>query len=119
MDSLKWPIVIKDDDTDDVKEAKERVLAAREQMIEGIANGGTFYSILNEHIKAQHENAETKEVVMETVRELRESGESDLLNQYVDEANKVLGNLGISPVSAKDGDDEPEEESANPKEGEK
>lgn len=106
LDSLKIPIVINDDDSDEVKAAKERVRTAREQMIEGIANGGTFYSILNEHIKTQHENAETREQVMATVQELKESGDPAVLDAYLKEANTILGNLGASPVNADDDDDE-------------
>lgn len=108
MDSLKTPIEFNADDSDEIKERKMLVKEAREQILAGIAEGGTFYGILSEHVSQQKHNAELKEVVMETVTELRESGDTDTLNQYLEHANKLLGENGVAPLDANAGLEESE-----------
>ena len=110
IESLKTPIEINADDSEEIKARKMMVKEAREQILAGIAEGGTFYGILSEHVSQQKHNAQLKEVVMETVTDLRESGDTETLNVYLAEANRLLGENGVAPVSANFGKEESENE---------
>lgn len=110
IESLKTPIEFNANDSDEIKERKMLVKEAREQILAGIAEGGTFFGILSEHVSIQKHNAELKDVVMKTVEDLRAGGDEKLLNDYLSEANKLLGENGVSPVSANNEEGEEQNE---------
>jgi hypothetical protein len=101
-ESLKKPIVINEDDTPEQKELKEQVIAAREAVIDHINNGRSFFDAVNEHIAAQASNQSARETVMDAVEELKANGESDLIEKYLEESNKILENMGASPITISD-----------------
>lgn len=102
IESLKKPIVINEDDTPEQRELKEQVIAAREAVIDHINNGRSFFDAVNEHIAAQASNQSARETVMDAVEELKANGESDLIEKYLEESNKILENMGASPITISD-----------------
>ena len=102
IESLKTPITIDDDDTPEQREAKEMVIAARESVAEQIKEGRSFFDAVNDHIETQKTGQSARETVMEAVAQLKEAGESDLIDNYLEESNKALENMGIGPVLRSD-----------------
>ena len=98
--AMKKPIVINDDDPERVKEAKRKVIEARAYIDEQMKTGRGFREILNEHLAQCRENEKSREMVMRTAAELRESGDPELLNQYLEKANAVLRDSGAREVEA-------------------
>ena len=39
---------------------------------------------------------------MDAVEELKANGESDLIEKYLEESNKILENMGASPITISD-----------------
>lgn len=109
IESLKTPIVIEDDDTPEQREAKEMVIAARESVAEQIKEGRSFFDAVNDHLETQRTGQSARETVMEAVAQLKEAGESDLIDNYLEESNKALANMGIGPVLKSDVEEETEE----------
>lgn len=102
IESLKNPIVISESDSEEEIAAKELVNEARENMLALIKEGHTFFDALNEHIGMQKENSAMRSTVLETVHELRESGDGSIMDEYIKEANNILTNLGATPVTLRE-----------------
>jgi len=100
VESLKTPIVINDDDSDAIKEAKERVIAAREYIDGEMRKGRGFYEVVSEHVAQRKANSEAREQAMEIVSELRASGDAEALNQYVESVNELFRARDIGEISA-------------------
>lgn len=101
-ESLKTPIVIDPDDTPQQREIKEQVIAARQIIKEALAQGRTFYDAVNDHIAAQADNQSARGAVVDAVEQLKQGGESDLIEDYLEKANQVLENMGASPILIED-----------------
>ena len=107
--SLNDPIEIGPDDTPEEREAKELVKESREAAKEMLDRGMSFYDALTDHIAMQGSNQSARELVMESVEKLRSSGETDLIDDYLKESNRVLENMGASPIRLEETNDESEE----------
>lgn len=97
-ESLKTPIVINDDDSEEVREAKERIIEARETVKKLIAEGYTFEDILADHEQNNAEDAKNRNEVRERIEELKREGEIDLAREYMQKANEILKRAGITEV---------------------
>ena len=102
LESLKKPIVISEDDAPEQREIKEQVLLAREAVMDQINEGRSFFEAVTEHIQTQASNQSARETVMDAVEELKTNGESDLIEKYLEESNKILQGMGASPISIQD-----------------
>ena len=97
--SLKVPIKIFDDDSEEIKESKRRVIEAREIISEEMKKGRGFREILDEHLAMRESNAEAREIVMESVIDLKKNGDPESLNKYLEKANEYLRNIGAGEVN--------------------
>lgn len=98
LESLKTPIAIDESDSDAVKEAKRRVIDAR-QVIEGeIKKGRSFHEILTDHLAQRMENAKTREMAMSAVSDLKKEGDPELLNEYLEKVNGLMREKGLREV---------------------
>lgn len=102
LESLKTPIAIDDDDTPEQRKIKEMVIVARENIAEQIRKGSTFFDAISEHVESQKTGQSAREAVMDAVTQLRESGDSDLIDEYLKESNKVLEGMGVGKVLKSD-----------------
>lgn len=96
--SLKVPIIIYDEDSEEIKESKRRVIEAREIIREEMKKGRGFREILDEHLATREANAEAREIVMDGVADIKKNGDPEMLNQYLEKANGYLRNLGAREV---------------------
>ncbi len=100
LESLKTPIVIGEADSEAVKEAKRRVIEARQVIEEEMKKGRSFHEILTDHLAQRRENAKTREMAMGTVADLKKEGNPELLNEYLEKVNGLMREKGLREVEA-------------------
>ena len=98
FESLQHPIVINDDDSDEVKQAKENVIEARKIIDEELRKGRSFKSVLEDHLAQRKQNAELREQAMDSVRELKKDGDPSMVNEYMKRVNGMLREKGIGEI---------------------
>lgn len=105
-ESLKTPIVINEDDSPQLKKIKQDVIAAREDMAAMIADGRSVAEVLQESVKVNKENADTRNSCLKEYREILKSGDIDSAKKYLLKINIALQQMGIKeiPESGRDRD---------------
>ena len=98
FESLKTPIVIKPDDSDAIKQAKENVIEARKIIDEELRKGRSFKEVLEEHLAQRKQNSEMRETAMQAVRDLQQNGDAALVNEYVEKVNALLDEHGVGAI---------------------
>lgn len=103
-ESLKTPIVINEDDSPELKKIKQDVIAAREDMAAMIEEGRSVADVLQETVKVNKENAETRKTCLKEYREILQSGDLDSAKKYLLKINIALQQMGIKelPESGRD-----------------
>lgn len=96
--SLNVPIVINDDDSDEVKASKQAVIDARAVIDEEMKKGRGFREILEEYRNQVHDNAKMRREVKATAGEIMRTDGVEAADQYVEKANERLKGWGISGV---------------------
>ena len=99
LESLKKPIEILETDTPDVRALKEKVIQARADMVELLAQGRGFSEVLAEHQKLQAENAAVRRDVAKELRSLMDSGDTAAALEYRKRMNAALEQMGIAPLT--------------------
>ena len=99
LESLKKPIEILETDTPDVRALKEKVIQARADMVELLAQGRGFSEVLAEHQKLQAENAAVRRDVAKELRSLMDSGDTAAALEYRKRMNVALEQMGIAPLT--------------------
>ena len=94
-DALKKPIVINNDDSKEVREVKERVRAARKEMLELIAEGKSANDVIREWQQMQEDNATVRLDAATKVRELLDQGDREGAEQLCKKYNEILEKSGI------------------------
>lgn len=102
LESLKTPIVINDDDSEEVKEAKMRAIEGRKIMDEELRKGVSFREILQAHLDQRRLNSEVRSEAMAAVNEVKKDGDPEMLYQYVEMINDKLRSRGFSEISEQD-----------------
>ena len=97
-DSLNTPIVINDDDSDEVREAKERVIEARETVKQLLSEGYTFEDIMADFEQQNAKDAEMRQEVSDRIEEIKREGDIDMAREYMHKANEFLRESGITEV---------------------
>lgn len=100
LESLNTPIVIKEDDSDAIRRAKENVIEARKIIDAELRKGRSFKSILEEHLAERKGNAEMRQTAMQAVRELQAEGDSKAVNDYIEKVNGLFREKGIGEISS-------------------
>ena len=96
--SLEKPIVINDDDSEEVKAAKQRVLEAREDIKALMKEGKSVRQILEEHREDVNFKAEMRSQVAKEARAILESGDAEGAKKFVMMMNFALQQKGIEEV---------------------
>ena len=113
--ALKKPIEILDTDSDAVKELKGRVIDARKEMLELVAQGMSANEVLKEYEKSQMDNATIRLDAVRKVKEFLESGDREGAQMLCDEYNKVLEKAGIMAIELPPQSKSPKERRKNDK----
>lgn len=97
-EALKKPIVIKDDDPENVKRAKLLVQSGREAISEALKSGKSVQEIIADHCAAVNDNAELHNAVSAEYRKLVAEGDMDAAEEYRAKANEILEKSGADSV---------------------
>lgn len=97
-EALKKPIVIKDDDPEDVKKAKLLVQSGREAIFEALKSGKSVQEIIADHCAAVNDNAELHNAVGVEYRKLIAEGDLEAAEEYRSKANEILEKSGATIV---------------------
>ncbi len=95
MESLKKPVVISEDDSEEVKNLKRGVMQAREDMMALMGKGMTVEQALAEHFKIANENIGIRNKAVEELRSILEVGDEEGANRYIEAVNGTLEKMGI------------------------
>lgn len=98
-ESLKTPVVINSDDPKEVKELKERVIAARESMLKMLDEGMSVNEILRAHENIVRENAKTRKDAMDELKQIIAEGDIDGAIKYRTMVNLALQQMGIAELT--------------------
>ena len=93
--SLKDPIIINDDDEEKVKETKQAIINARQQVKEMMDSGLSFREILADHEKLLNENREIRDKAMAELQKIHEEGDTEGTRQYLMKINIAFQQMGI------------------------
>ena len=98
LESLKKPIVINDDDSEEVKQLKRDVMQAREDMMDLMKKGMTIEQALAEHFKMSNENVGIRNKAVEELRAILDSGDEEGALKYMEAVNATLEKLGAMKI---------------------
>lgn len=97
-DALKKEIVINDTDSDRVKELKQSVIAAREEIKRRMDNGESFADIISGHQELSNENNKIRDDALRELRSIVDSGDKAGAREYLNKMNAALQQMGIAPM---------------------
>lgn len=98
LKALEKEIVINDDDSDQVKDLKRRVIEARMAMKELLAEGKTVNEILETHREQVNFSADVRRDAMMEARKILDSGDIEGAKQYVTMMNVALQQIGVQEI---------------------
>jgi hypothetical protein len=98
LESLKDPIVINDDDTEEIKERKRIVAETRKEIDALMKQGISFRAILAEHEKVFNENAQIRAEANAELRKICEEGDAEGVQKYLDTINAAFQEMGIEEL---------------------
>lgn len=107
LKSLETPIVIMNDDPDDVKEKKLLVRAARKEVKDMMDQGHSFQSIIQSHRADMDLQRESVSQAAAGLREYLDRGDSEGAELYIEAMNPVLEKMGASPLHMPTGENRP------------
>ena len=97
-EALKKEIVVRESDTAEVKALKERVIAARKELLDLMAQGVNANDVVAEYKRAQEDNATIRFDAAKGVRELLDGGDIAAAIKLCDKYNEVLNRANIMPI---------------------
>ncbi len=100
IEALKKPIEISEDDTPDERRIKELVSAAREEMVEELANGRTVNEVIEEHCTFVDEKNKLRAEAMVQYKKLVADGDGDIAEEFRAKANEMLAQKGAKPLKS-------------------
>ena len=99
--SLLSPIRINDDDSDEVKEIKARVIETRAYLAEEIKRGGSVYQALMDHQNEQNRIADNRLMAIQEMQKVRAEMGEDAANEFRDRVNESFRIRGIPEIGKK------------------
>ena len=99
IDSLNTPIVIDPEDSDELKQQKEDMIAVRQYLKEQMDEGKDIVAILNEEYQANKRHHELRENLLKELREFEKTATSvEEVQEYVKAANAMLEREGAGKI---------------------
>ena len=96
--ALESPIIIKDADSDRVKEMKRGAQQVRLEIADLLADGYSIKQILNEHNGLRQQNIEVRREFQSELNDIYRSGDVEGARQFLETMNKALDEKGILPL---------------------
>ncbi len=97
-DALKHKIVIEKDDTDEIRLIKERVLAARKELLDLMAQGVNANDVIEEYRRTQEDNATVRLDAALKVNDLLKAGDIKGAKELCAKYNEVLTSANIMNI---------------------
>ena len=93
--ALKKDIVIKPDDSEQVKDIKRRVRETRREILETMeATGKSFEQVLNEHRAQMNQNSALYHEAVKGLKEVEQNGTPEEVAEYIEKSNELLRSQG-------------------------
>ena len=99
LESLKKPIVVNEDDPENVKRIKVAVREAREQMKQLMDGGMSYREALAEHQRLVNENVDTRNQCAAELKRLVDAGDREGAESYMKTMNAALEQMGIPALT--------------------
>lgn len=101
MKSLKKPIVINDDDPENIKAVKQLVQQTREEIVQLMEENPNmaFTDILQEHRKVHNENIDIKAQTTKELQKIIDEGDIEGAKKFRTTMNFALQQMGISEIT--------------------
>jgi hypothetical protein len=96
--SLKEPILINEDDSENIKILKESVIALRKELSERADGGESAYNILKDYQKQMAEDYKVRSEMQSEARKILESGDRAGAEEFVKKINIALNQVGIKEI---------------------
>ena len=101
-DAIKKEIVIEESDSAEIKALKERVIAARKELLDLMAQGVKANDVVAEYKREQEDNATIRFDAAKGVRELLDAGDIDAAKELCAKYNEILERANIMPLEIPD-----------------
>ena len=99
MKSLETPIVINEDDSNEIKAVKRAVMEMRAEVLAiKDSQGLTVYEILTQHQDLMRENAKIRMEVQKEALDLYKSGDVEGTREFLDKVNVKMDELGAEHI---------------------
>lgn len=98
MRSLLSPIKINDDDTDEIKDLKKRVMAVKEELVEEIKNGGSVQEVLLAHQKEMNRLSESRLMAIQEMQRIAGEEGVEAAQEFADRVNEHFSEQGIPEI---------------------
>ena len=96
--AVQKEIVINDDDSDDVKEVKQRVIEARKNLLAAMSEGRRAEDVIAEDRAVKQEETALRNVAVEGLKEYLRNGDAEGAAAYCEQMNKKLDEMGLMRI---------------------
>lgn len=97
--ALKKDIVIKPDDSEQVKDIKRRVRETRREILEAMeATGKSFEQVLNDHRAQMNQNSALYHEAVKGLKEVEQNGTPEEVAHYIEKSNELLRSQGAKEL---------------------
>lgn len=100
--SLLSPIKINDDDPDDTKELKAKVIEAKAYLIDDIKNGGSVLDALLTHQKEMEKIADGRLMAIQEMQKIQAEGDAEMARDFAIQVNESFKARGIPEIPVPD-----------------
>ena len=98
INSLGSPIVISEDDSEEVKTLKAQVKEAKAYLVEEIKRGGSLLEALREHQAEMERNADSHLMAIQEMQKLRSEYGEDAAGEFIERVNESFRARGIPEI---------------------
>lgn len=96
--SLLAPIEINDDDSDEIKVLKAKVIETKAYLVEEIKNGGSMLEALRAHQAEMERIADSRLMAIREMQKLQAKGESEMAQTFAERVNESFRARGIPRI---------------------
>ena len=96
--SLLAPIKINDDDSDEIKELKAKVIETKAYLVDEIKNGGSVMEALKAHQEEMERIADSRLMAIQEMQKLQAEGDLDMVRDFAERVNEAFRVRGIPEI---------------------
>ena len=96
--SLLSPIKINEDDSDEVKELKAKVIETKAYLVEEIKNGGSVIEALKAHQAEMERIANSRLMAIREMQKLQSEGDPGMARKFAEKVNESFRARGIPEI---------------------